>query len=137
MENINIINRQNISLKDFLESHDYLVKKIKKDIWKIVRDDLEVFLKSETNIIFFEIDLGITDSIASKKFYQELLELNSKILPVSLGIDRNTTEQERLILMESRETENLDANEILSVFEALEIASLKVENLLTKFIKHK
>lgn len=137
MKKINISSKQHSPLKDFLEEHDYIVKEIKPDIWEVSRDQLEVFLKKESNTLFFEIDLGDVASLDSKEFYRELLELNTKILPVSLGVAKSQGNQDRLILIESRETDNFDDNEILSVFEALEIACHKVESLLNRFIKNK
>lgn len=133
MENIQIKNRSQTPIKEFLENHEYHVNQVQDEVWVVTRDEVEVYLKKEDNILFFEVDLGKTGGLSSEAFYRDLLVLNTKILPVSLGVDSQEKE-ERLILLESREVSNLDDNEILSVFEAMEIAVHKVEALLQKHI---
>jgi hypothetical protein len=61
--------------------------------------------------------------------------LNTEILPVSIGINSTNASDPRLVLVESRETENLDDNEMLNVFTALEIAVDKVEGVLKEYLK--
>lgn len=134
MKGINITSRSQTPLKDFLEGHDYLVTPMGEGLWQVTREDLDVFLKLEGSMLYFETDLGSTQGIAAEAFYRDLLVLNTKILPVSLGID-HSGEEERLILIESRETANLDDNEILSVFESLAIAYHKVEHMLSIYIR--
>ena len=65
--------------------------------------------------------------------YFKLLDVNTEILPVSVGIN-TTNGDNRLVLVESREYEHLDDNEILSVFDAFELAVDKIEALLTEFV---
>ncbi len=134
MKGINIKCRTQLPLREFLEGQDYIISPVQEDLWQVTRDQLEVYLKKEGEILFFEVDLGSTQGLDSKKFYQDLLILNTKILPVSLGVD-HSGDEERLILIESREIKNLDDNEILSVFESLAIAYHKVEYLLSQHIK--
>jgi len=61
--------------------------------------------------------------------------LNTEILPVSIGIDTTDESDPRLVLVESRECVNMDRSELLSVFDALEIAVDKIEGLLSEFVK--
>ena len=80
----------------------------------------------------FEIYLIFGNRSQSKDFYFKLLDLNTEILPVSLGINSANPDDPRLVLVESREISNLDENEVLSVFDSLELATDKVEELLQK-----
>ena len=46
---------------------------------------------------------------------------------MSFGINNTNPEDPHLVLVESRETEDLDAHELLSVFDALELAVDRAE----------
>ncbi len=138
MDSINqVLVRQvsEINLQNFLESHDYLVHEVKPNIYKISRDQIDVFLIVEEKNIFFELEVGDLAEIEGLEIYQEILNLNTEVLPVSFGLDTKTNNSKRLLILESRERENLDENEILSVFESIEIALFKIQKLLTKYIK--
>jgi hypothetical protein len=73
--------------------------------------------------------------MASADLYVKLLELNTQVLPVSFGIDNTQEEDPRLVLVESREFSDLNDDEFLSVFDALELAVDKAENLLSNYIE--
>ena len=72
--------------------------------------------------------------VASELLYFKLLDLNTEILPVSVGIDLTKEDDPRLVLVESREVSNLDENELLSVFNAFELACDRVETVLADFV---
>ncbi len=131
---ITIRSTQKSSLKELLELHDYLVEEVQEGLYKVVRDAVEVFVSIQDKNIFFQLEVGNLKDLEDQAIYKDLLNLNTEILPVSLGLD-TTSNDARLVILESRETENLDENEILTVFEAMEIALFKVENLLKKYIK--
>ncbi len=135
MNEIMVRSRKETPLLEFLQTHNYIVDKLEKTIYRIQRDAQEVFMKIEGNTLYFQVDLGSVQPIAGEKLYFDLLDLNTEILPVSLGIDTVSSETPRLIIVESRESQNLDDNEILSVLEALEIAAVKVELVLGRHIK--
>ena len=123
------------SLKDFLEENDFLVEEV-EDVLKVSRDsDLDVFLKADDDTIYFEVELGNISGFANDEVYLKLLNLNTEITPVSIGIDTTDSENPVAVLVERRETENLDSNELLSVFDAIEIAQFKVEGLLSQYIQ--
>ncbi len=123
MEEIPIRSTKKANLLEFLELREFLVQDLGEGIYKVTRDDeLPVFLRIGDGNIFFEVDLGNIDAIASQDLYFQLLDLNTVILPVSLGIDSSNRDDPRLVLVERRETGDLCDEELLCVFDSLELA---------------
>jgi hypothetical protein len=136
LEKITIRNELETPLMEFLQSNDFFVEQVTDNILRVHRsEELPVFLNVSEQSIYFEVDLGNVSEIANEELYFKLLDLNTEILPVSLGINSTEESDPRLVLVESRETTNLDENEILSVFDALELAVDKVEDLLSGYMK--
>lgn len=133
-EEIVIRSVRSIGLEEFLQSHDYIMTEIKNDVILISRSDLAIYLKSDKGILFFEVEIGNISKERTIELYEDLLDLNTEILPVSIGIDRAATNDPRLVLVESRESANLDENELLSVLQTMEIAVAKVELVLKKHL---
>ena len=133
-EEIVIRSVRSIGLEEFLQSHDYIMTEIKNDVILISRSDLSVYLKSDKGILFFEVEIGNISKERTIELYEDLLDLNTEILPVSIGIDKAATNDPRLVLVESRESANLDENELLSVLQTMEIAVAKVELVLKKHL---
>jgi hypothetical protein len=123
-------------LVEFLQDNDFFVEEVTDRVLKANRSgELPVFLNADESSIYFEVDLGDVSTVASQDLYHKLLDLNTEILPVSIGINSTNPKDPRLVLIESRETVNLDENEILAVFDAMELAVDKVEALLSKHMK--
>jgi hypothetical protein len=123
MEQIPIRSTQKSSLLEFLELREFSIESLGDGVYKVTRDEeLPVFLRIGDGNIFFEVDLGNIDAIASQDLYFQLLDLNTEILPVSLGIDNTNRDDPRLVLVERRETGDLCDEELLCVFDALELA---------------
>ncbi len=136
VEEIKIRNELETPLVEFLQTNDFFVEQITESILRVNRSgELPVFLNVAEQSIYFEVDLGNISEIAGEELYFKLLDLNTEILPVSLGINSTNSKDPRLVLIESRETAHLDENEVLSVFDALELAVDKVEELLSGYIK--
>ncbi len=124
------------SLKEFLSGHDFTVEMVDENVLSVRRaDELPVFITATNGVMIFEVDLGNVSEVADKEFYFKVLDLNTDILPVSIGIDTTNPDDPRLVLIESRETGNLDDNEVLSVLDALELAVDKAESLLSEYVK--
>ena len=120
-------------LSRFLQSHNFNVDDLGKNVLRVQREDeLPVFLKIDDKQIYFEVDLGKVAEVASLEFYATLLDLNTEVLPVSFGLDTSNPEDVRLVLVESRETGDLCDDEILAVFDALELALDRVQPVLTQ-----
>lgn len=133
--NFTVKTRTESSFEDFLQLNDYALEKIAGNVYRAEKaGELPVFLNITEDQIFFEVDLGNISTMASEELYFKLLDLNTEILPVSFGINNSNPEDPRLVLVESRETKDLDDNELLSVFTALELAVDKAEEFLQKYV---
>jgi len=131
MNNILIKTERDEEIAQFLESHGFTVAPLSNDVFRVQREDeLPVFLKVDDKQIYFEVDLGNIDAITSQELLLSLLELNTEILPVSVGIDTSNAADHRLVLVESRETGDLNDQELLAVFDALELAVDRVTEIL-------
>jgi len=120
----------------FLSLNGFEVEELDLGVSRVTREDeLPVFLKIAENNLFFEVDLGNISEIANEKLLFDLLDLNTEILPVSFGINRTNPDDPHLVLVESRVTGDLCAEELLSVFDALELAAEKAAELLTAALK--
>jgi uncharacterized protein YjfI (DUF2170 family) len=131
MSNVIIKIEKKEEFSRFLSLNGFDVEDLNNDIFRVSREnELPVFVKVDDKNIYFEVDLGNVSEIASQELYFKLLDLNTEILPVSFGINNSNTEDPRLVLVESRETSDLNDDELLSVFDALELAVDKAEALL-------
>lgn len=116
----------------FLMAHDFDVEDLGNNIYRITRNnELPVFVKVGEEVIYFEVDLGNIHDFGDASLHFKLLDLNTEILPVSFGINNTNSADPRLVLVESRETGSLNDHEILSVFDALELAVDRAEELLS------
>lgn len=135
MENVVVRDVQSSSLKDFLLGNDFFVEQLTDTVCQVNRSgEAPVFVNRGEHTLYFSVDLGSVKDLDSKELYFALLDLNTEILPVSVGIDTTDKNDPRLVLVESRETENLDKNELLSVFDTFEIAVDKVAEVIAPFI---
>jgi hypothetical protein len=135
-DNAFIRTKNKIPIIEFLQNNGYKTEKIAGNVISIQKGgEFPVYVNIDGNVLFFEVDLGNISEIACEELYFKLLSLNTEILPVSVGIDTTETHDPRLVLVESREIDNLDENEILSVFDAFELAIDKVEGILAVYLK--
>lgn len=131
MSNVIIKIEKKEEFSRFLSLSGFDVENLDNDVFRVTREEeLPVFVKVDDKNIYFEVDLGNISEIASQEFYFKLLDLNTEILPVSFGINNTNPEDPRLVLVESRETGDLNDDETLSVFDALELAVDKAAELL-------
>ena len=122
-------------LARFLEAHGFAVEELSNDVFRAQREEeLPVFLKVDNQQIYFEVDLGNINELLSQELLLSMLALNTEILPVSIGLDTSNSEDHRLVLVESRETCDLNDQELLAVFDALELAVDRVTELLSPSI---
>ena len=135
MKNILIKLQREDELTRFLEANGFTVEDLTNDVFRVQREDeLPVFLKVDDAQIYFEVDLGNIDAVISQELLVSLLMLNTEILPVSAGIDNSNPDDRRLVLVESRETGDLNDQELLAVFDALELAVDRVTEILSPSI---
>ncbi len=136
MNEVYVISRKEEELFRFLEMNNFILEDLGSGVFKVTREEeLPVFLNVDENTIYFEVDLGNITAFADKDFYFQLLDMNTEILPVSFGINNTNPDDPRLVLVESRVVGGLNDHELLSVFDALELAVDRTEALLRKYIK--
>ena len=135
MEQVIVTSSLKEDLVSFLEFNEFSVVPLENGIYRVERDgELPVFINLEGKHLYFEIDLGNISSIATEKLYHDLLDLNTEVLPEAFGLNRANPDDPRLVLVESRESENLDSNELLRVFTSLELAVDRAETLLADYL---
>ena len=135
MEQVIVTSARKEELTTFLKLNGFEVEEIGENLYRVERDgELPVFINVDSGQLYFEIDLGNISSVANEKLYHDLLDLNTEIQPVAFGLNRANPDDPRLVLVESREAENLDSNELLSVFTALELAVDRAETLLGAYL---
>jgi hypothetical protein len=123
-------------LVEFLQLHNMEVTEAGDSILRVVREtELPVFLNVGNEVLTFEVDLGPVKDLGGGNLFFELLDENTAIQPVCFAIDNSHPDDPRLILTESRITGDLSDREILSVFDALELAADKAETILQKYLK--
>jgi hypothetical protein len=133
MNNIIIESKKKNDLVEFLQLADFQVDDLGNHLYQVSRhDEIPVFISVMDSSIFFEVDLGNITEIADKDLYFKILDMNTEILPVSFGINNTNAEDPRLVIVESRSTHDLSDQELLGVFDSLEIAVDRAEALLSK-----
>jgi uncharacterized protein YjfI (DUF2170 family) len=133
MNNIIIESKKKNDLVEFLQLADFQVDDLGNHLYQVSRhDEIPVFISVMDSSIFFEVDLGNITEIADKDLYFKILDMNTEILPVSFGINNTNAEDPRLVIVESRSTHYLSDQELLGVFDSLEIAVDRAEALLSK-----
>ncbi len=133
---VRIATRRDEDLVTFLELNGFDVEEVNKNLMRVTRPgELPVFVNVTDNVMYFEVDLGNVSGFASKELYFKLLDMNTEVLPVSFGINDTNPDDPRLVLVESRETDDLSDQELLAVFDALELALDRAEGLLKKYMK--
>ncbi len=136
MNDLSIRAIANINIFEFLSDRGFFVEQLTQTVAKVSREgEIPVYISVDGNTIFFQMDLGGVAEIAGVEVYARLLDLNTRILPVSVGIDNSNPEDARLVLVESREMKNLDDNQLLGVLYAFELATDKVELVLADYVK--
>ncbi|NOR44968.1 MAG: hypothetical protein GQ534_05220 [Candidatus Delongbacteria bacterium] len=135
MKKIEVRSIDQTDLIDFLENRDYIVDEVSENILSANKSgEMTVYISLVDDVMYFYVDLGNITDIADKDLYFKILDLNTEILPVSIGIDTTNEKNNRLVIVESREIDNLDDNELLYIFNAMEIATDKVAMLLAEYL---
>ena len=133
MSEVLIKTQREEEMTSFLSLHEFQIEELEHGVLQVSREgELPVYLKVSDNRLYFEVDLGNVSEIASAELYFELLDLNTEILPVSFAINNTNPEDPRLILAEARELGDLSADELLAVFDALELAADVAAETLSK-----
>ncbi len=136
-EQISVKREEETPLEEFLQTAGFFVQPVTEGVLRTGRSgELSVFLSTTGTSLYFEVDLGNISEFADAELYFKILDLNTEIVPVSLGINSTNSKDPRLVLVESREIRSIDENELLSVFDSLELAAQRVEVLLSPYVGH-
>lgn len=134
MESIQITTQRSDGLVDFLQLNGFEVTELESSILQVVRgEELPVFLQLNNRSLHFEVDLGNISRIASKELYEALLDANTAIQPVCFALNSTNPEDPRLVITESHLVDDLSDEELLGVFDALELAADAAEVLLAPY----
>ncbi len=99
-------------------------------------DSIKLIMIVEDETLFLQLDIiKLKELKETIELYKALLDMNTEILPVSLAIDSTDKNNERLVINESLEIQNLDENELLKVLETIEMSIPKVYRLLKNYKK--
>ena len=125
-----------VELVELLHAYHFYVDEMEANVYLVRRgDELPVFVSAKEETLYFEVDLGEFNDVRSDELMFKLLDLNTEILPVSFGINNANPDHPRLVLVESRISVDLQQEELLAIFDALELATDKAEELLSGFLK--
>jgi uncharacterized protein YjfI (DUF2170 family) len=93
----------NFGILEFIQNNDYIVTKITESVIKVSRaNELDVFINIKNDQLYFQIEIGNVSELNDDKIYYKLLDLNTEILPVSIGIDSCDENNPKLVIIESR-----------------------------------
>jgi hypothetical protein len=101
-------------------------------------DELNIFAVVDDTQIEFMVDLcGVTELDTSKleEIYGKILDQNTEILPTCFGLDSSDPDDQRIVLVDSLATENLDANELLLALDSLAVNVVTAHELLLPYLK--
>ena len=130
---INVAIRKSQEFEEFLELNGFSVENLGDQNFSVTRDDeLAVMVNVTDGVMRFQVNICSTSTIDSKEMYFKFLDLNTEILPVSFGVDSTDADDPHLVLTESRLTGDLSSDELLGVFDSLELATDRAEEVLTE-----
>ena len=130
---INVAIRKSQEFEEFLELNGFSVENLGEENFSVIRDEeLAVIVNVTEGVMRFQVDICSTSTLDSKEMYFKFLDLNTEILPVSFGVDSTDAKDPRLVLIESRLTADLSSDELLGVFDSLELATDRAEEVLTE-----
>ena len=129
-----------VDITVFLDEQGYSVST--EDEILIIQDEdgLNMFAVVDDSQIEFLIDLcSVNDLDTSKleEIYGKILDQNTEILPTCFGIDSSEPDDQRIVLVDSLATENMDSNELLLALDSLAVNVVTAHELLLPYLKKK
>ncbi|TDT72301.1 hypothetical protein EV215_0089 [Hypnocyclicus thermotrophus] len=138
-KNINDISiRQvvNFNISEILIENGYNYESINDSVALVTLKDIDTktIIVKQDNILFIQQEIiNLNQLKEDLTLYKKLLDLNTEILPVSIAIDSTDEKNQKLVINESLNITNLDVNEVLQVFEAIELALPKIFNIIKEY----
>ncbi len=122
------------SMRRFLESMGYAVEEVERTLFRINRENkTPTYFRILEDRFYVQARVGNVNHELNGKFYEELLDLNTKILPVSIGIDRSQSGENVLMVIESREGSSLTKNELGTILRSLDHGCAEAKSLLEQY----
>lgn len=132
---INVKQYNCLKLEELLMYQDFQVESLGDDLIKIARvDEQPIYISVRDNTLYFQVDLGMLQEVESMELLTDMLDVNTEIAPISFGIDKTDTDNPRLVLVSSLLTVDLSDEEVLMVIDAMELATDKAEEILSKYL---
>lgn len=132
---VNIKQYSCLDLKELLMYQNFQVEDLSSDVLKVARmDEQPIYISYRENNLYFQVDLGSLNEVNSHQLLTDLLDTNTEIIPISFGIDSTEASNPRLVLVASLLTVDLSDEEVLMVIDAMELATDRAEQVLSKYI---
>ena len=138
LENLKVRQIVNYGVLEILLDNGYNCEIKSEDLMLVTLKEIDtkvILIKEGDTLIIQQELVGIKELAEDIKLYKELLDFNTEILPVSIAIDSTNEENPKLVINESLNIENMDSDELIRVFEAIEIHMPKVVNIIKKYTK--
>lgn len=111
----------NEKLENYLIQMDAQYEPLEEGLWVVEEGGVKVVVRAEDDIVFFRVNLfSLPESNGSTNLFKKLLELNSS----SLLLGAYGIESEKVVLIDSLTTENIDLNEFQASIESLSLAAV-------------
>lgn len=132
-DELRIAIRKSQPFAEFLEMNGFAVEDLGDETYSVSREDeLPVMVNVTDGVVRFQANLCSASNIDTKEMYLKFLDLNTEVLPVSFGVDSTDESDPRLVIVESRLVADLSDEELLGVFDTMELATDRAEELLTE-----
>ncbi len=136
LKDITIKKSQHIDLTAVIEQYGYTLENLSHNVLALHSENAVIFLELSEDRLYFQKDLGSLKNVSNEKLWFDLLDLNTEIVPVSVGIDTENNHS-RLVLVESMVASTADVEEIFNVLDSLEYAEDKTTALLKKHLQNR
>ena len=132
---VNVKQYNCLDLKELLMYQSFHVEELGSDVLKVARvDEQAIFISYREHNLYFQVDLGALNEVKCPELLADLLDTNTEIVPISFGIDSTEAINPRLVLVASLLTVDLSDEEVLMVIDAMELATDRAEEVLSKYI---
>jgi hypothetical protein len=107
-------------LENYLIKMDAKYEAVGEGMWIVEDGGIKIAIKAEDSIVFFRINLFNLPGKNLEKLFRKLLELNT----TSMMLGAYGIEKEKVVIVDSLTTENIDFNEFQSSIESISLAAV-------------
>ncbi len=109
------------TLENYLIQMDANYETLEEGLWVVQESGVKVVIKSEGDIVFFRINLFSVPGGDQLALFKKLLELNS----TSMVLGAYGLEDNKVVIIDSLTTENIDLNEFQASIESISLAAVE------------